>query len=210
MHFIKKYCLCLFMFFTLCANIQAQNFDINTLKQTNLYRNKNLDVFFTTYSNIAPYASAAVPLSIYAVGIYTKNKNMQQKGLYLFTSAAINAGITFATKYSVNRPRPYVTYPFLTPLENLTKHSFPSGHTSSAFNTATSLTIAYPKWYIAAPAFTFAAITSYSRMHIGVHYPTDVAGGILCGVGSAWLSYKVNKYLQHSSKTKKIYNKLIF
>jgi undecaprenyl-diphosphatase len=73
--------------------------------------------------------------------------------------------------------------------------SFPSGHTSVAFSTATSLYLAYPKWYVAVPAFTYAASVGYSRMYLGVHYPSDVLAGAVIGAGSAWLMYKANKWL---------------
>jgi membrane-associated phospholipid phosphatase len=80
-------------------------------------------------------------------------------------------------------------------------YSFPSGHTSDAFALATSVTVAYPKWYIIAPAFTWATAVGYSRMHLGVHYPKDVIAGAIVGAGSAYLSCKINKWLFPAKKT---------
>ena len=56
--------------------------------------------------------------------------------------------------------------------------SFPSGHTASAFAFATAVTADLP--LLSAPLFGLATVVGYSRVHTGVHYPTDViAGGIL-------------------------------
>jgi undecaprenyl-diphosphatase len=68
-------------------------------------------------------------------------------------------------------------------------HSFPSGHTASSFAAATALAFYYPK---AAPlAYTLATGVAVSRVHLGVHFPSDTAVGGVIGIGigtfSAWL-----------------------
>jgi len=66
-----------------------------------------------------------------------------------------------------------------------TSSSFPSGHTASAFAFATTVTLDVPA--LALPLYGLAAIVGYSRVHNGVHHPSDVmAGGVLgLTVGSA-------------------------
>ena len=71
-------------------------------------------------------------------------------------------------------------------------HSFPSGHTASSFAAATALAFFYPK---AAPlAYTLATGVGISRVHLGVHFPSDAAVGGAIGIGigtfSAWLFKK--------------------
>jgi len=68
-------------------------------------------------------------------------------------------------------------------------HSFPSGHTASSFAAATALAFYYPK---AAPlAYGVATAVGASRVHLGVHFPSDAAVGGVIGIGigtfSAWL-----------------------
>jgi undecaprenyl-diphosphatase len=67
-------------------------------------------------------------------------------------------------------------------------HSFPSGHTASSFAAATALAFFYPR---AAPlAYGVATAVGVSRVHLGVHFPSDAAVGGVIGIGigtfSAW------------------------
>jgi len=76
-----------------------------------------------------------------------------------------------------NEPDPLITIPH--------SHSFPSGHTATAFAGATLLSAFAPR---AAPAFyVLAAAIAYSRLYVGVHFPLDVVGGIVIGVVTALL-----------------------
>jgi undecaprenyl-diphosphatase len=73
-------------------------------------------------------------------------------------------------------------------------HSFPSGHTASSFAAATALAFFYPK---AAPLmYTLATGVAVSRVHLGVHFPSDTAVGGAVGIGigtfSAWLFKRRN------------------
>jgi membrane-associated phospholipid phosphatase len=75
----------------------------------------------------------------------------------------------------------------------VTTASFPSGHTTHAFVLATSVSLVYPEWYIIAPSYIWAGAVGYSRMHLGVHYPSDVWAGALIGSGSAYLCHQINQ-----------------
>jgi undecaprenyl-diphosphatase len=71
-------------------------------------------------------------------------------------------------------------------------HSFPSGHTASSFAAATALAFFYPR---AAPlAYGLATGVGVSRVHLGVHFPSDAAVGGVIGIGigtfSAWVFKK--------------------
>jgi membrane-associated phospholipid phosphatase len=57
--------------------------------------------------------------------------------------------------------------------------SFPSGHTASAFAFAAGVTPEFP--HLALPLYALASAVGYSRVHTGVHYPSDVMAGAVLG-----------------------------
>ena len=59
-------------------------------------------------------------------------------------------------------------------------YSFPSGHTAASFAAAVILFLQLPKKY-GIPALILAVLISFSRLYLGVHYPTDVLAGAVSG-----------------------------
>ncbi len=125
-----------------------------------------------------------IPVGMLAGGIAANNKELRQNALFVASSTAISMGTTTLLKLIFKRRRPFVRNVKVIPIYEPTRYSFPSGHTSSSIATATALSMAYPKWYVIAPAFAWAGATSYSRMYLGVHHPTDVLAGIGIGVAT--------------------------
>lgn len=183
-------------FFLLHFNLFAQNTDIDILKNINQNRNQNLDKTFNGISKSVYPLSVALPISLLGTGLIKKDKNLQRQGLTSLASLAISMGTTYTLKKIINRDRPYITYPSIQPYYIEDDPTFPSGHTTAAFTTATSLSLTFKKWYVVVPAYTWAGAVAYSRMHLGVHYPSDVLAGAAIGAGSAWLCYKANRWLQ--------------
>lgn len=114
--------------------------------------------------------------------------------LRLTLAEAGAVGLTFALKNLIRRPRPYAALPGVRARERshqgddvFDPHSFPSGHTSTAFSIATSLSLSYPEWYVIAPAAAWAGGMGLTRVWHGVHYPSDVLAGAALGVGAAVL-----------------------
>lgn len=84
-------------------------------------------------------------------------------------------------KNVVARTRPYEVVEGLTRLiEKQSDYSFPSGHTAASFAAAVILFLQLPKKY-GIPALILAVLISFSRLYLGVHYPTDVLAGAVSG-----------------------------
>ncbi|MDZ7876028.1 MAG: phosphatase PAP2 family protein [Saprospiraceae bacterium] len=174
----------------------AQNFDYQTLKNIESYRSDADTRFYKFLSDADAPICVAAPVLLTTIGLIKKDKKLTRQGLEIGIAFTATVAETYILKYSVNRPRPYITYKDLNPLSSESSRSFPSGHTSAAFSTAMSLSLNFPKWYVAVPAFAWASATGYSRMYLGVHYPTDVLTGAVLGAGTAWLTHEINKKLQ--------------
>ncbi len=71
------------------------------------------------------------------------------------------------------------------------RFSFPSGHATLASAIVTSAMLAYPRWYVIAPASIWVGTVSVSRIWMGVHYPSDVAVGLVLGTATGIVSHLV-------------------
>lgn len=169
--------------------------DLNLLDRLNAPA-QSADHFWHAYTGSITYVSVGTPLVLGGIGCFTHDKQLKRYALDAATGMAVNGLLTVSIKYAVHRERPFAAHPSIiykkTEAGSL---SFPSGHTSSAFQMATALTLAYPKWYVIVPAYGYACAIGYSRMYLGAHYPTDVLAGALIGSGSAYLGKKLNEWI---------------
>jgi membrane-associated PAP2 superfamily phosphatase len=196
-----KFKLLVLMLVLQASFVKSQNVDISLLNKFNP-NNGGENAGWKFVSNHAIYMSAATPLALMAVGIANHDHKLKQTAFNTGIALIGNTALTMMLKNTVQRPRPFVTYADKVMLQGHTSpndYSFPSGHTSTAFATATSISLAYPKWYVIAPSFAFASATAYSRMYRGAHYPSDVLAGIIVGSGSAYLTYKMQKFMYGKS-----------
>ena len=100
----------------------------------------------------------------------------------------------FVLKPLVARIRPYDAVGTLSILVHAeSSFSFPSGHTNASFASAIALTMVYGKK--GAWAYLPASLIALSRLYVGVHYPTDVLGGMIVGTVMGYLVYRLIIYI---------------
>ena len=185
-----------FLYFIFLYHLSfSQNWNIELLRKINLERNPSFDDGLRKLTNSITYTDIGTPAILFTVASIRHDSLGKRKAIYVGSSLLLSAAISGIIKKTVKEPRPFVTYPEIQKLTKAGSESFPSGHTTDAFSLATSLTIAYPKWYVAVPAYTYASAIGYSRMHLGVHYPGDVLAGAIIGSGTAFLTHKINYWL---------------
>ena len=186
------------------SKLSAQNADIELLQRINSNDSEFWRGYSKAISNTNTYVSLSAIAGVATTGLIKNDKQLLRDALYLGVNLGTNALFTYSLKNSFKRPRPGITYPAqITMYEDVSSLSFPSGHTSEAFSTATALSLKYPEWYIIAPAYLWAGSVGYSRMNLGVHYPTDVLAGALLGTGTAFLTFKVNEWLNRQVRKSK-------
>jgi undecaprenyl-diphosphatase len=157
-----------------------QQIDIEMLKFINLNRAKGLDTFFIGITNSVTYVCIATLLLLITVKSWRKH-------LPYFIASFLVAAITSTIlKFSIHRVRPFITYHFIEKLSSGGSPSFPSGHTTDAFMIAVAVGLISRRWYL----MVWALLVAYSRMRLGVHYPSDVLAGIATGSMAAILCYR--------------------
>ena len=124
-------------------------------------------------------------------------KKTRAVGVSVLLALLINLFITnIGLKNIIARPRPFNVNPELvTLIKHPSSFSFPSGHTSGSLTAAFVLYHLMPK-KIGVPAVVLATMIAFSRMYVGVHYPTDVLGGIVVAVIASTLGIMIVQSLK--------------
>ena len=104
-------------------------------------------------------------------GVLATSENKNEKLRYASTAFVANGLLTYGLIFGVGRNRP----------NGKNKRSFPSGHTSNSFLTATIAQEIYGS-KIGIPAYILAGVTGLSRIHDNEHYLSDVIFGAVLGM----------------------------
>jgi membrane-associated phospholipid phosphatase len=161
----------------------APGFDLQTMQAIAGHR----DATLTTIAGIVTNAGSFVLLAPLSVAVLLLRRwKRPSDDIALVVIAAGSAALPIVTKLIVARPRP-----MLDPLSHLTSLSFPSEHTTQAAAIYLMIAIMLSKglnrrWRQLgiALAIVIALAVAWSRVYLGVHYPTDVVAGLL--LGWAW------------------------
>lgn len=94
-------------------------------------------------------------------------------------------------KYIFTRQRPYEVLDNVYKLVSSAGYSFPSSHAVNSFTAATLIMLFFRNKLYTFIAFIIAIMSAYSRVYVGVHYPSDVIFGALLGMFLGWCIYKI-------------------
>lgn len=194
---MRKY-LWLTYFLMTCQVLCAQSSESTFVLNRRLASTSTQDSFWQGMSSLSYPLAIGTPLLQVGLGYGLKKQEMIQAGWQSVGSVALSALTGYVLKETIRRSRPYEANPLIQPYQVESGFSFPSGTTTMAFTWATQLTLSYPKWYVAAPAFVLAGTIGFSRIPLGAHYPTDVLAGAALGTSTAllsrWLNQKIRSF----------------
>ncbi|MBQ8279212.1 MAG: phosphatase PAP2 family protein [Roseburia sp.] len=155
-------------------------------------RNDFLTPIFKFITSLGDEGFIWIAIAITLLFIKKYRKVGPMVGLSLLGSLLFNNTIL---KNIVCRTRPYKVIDTLTILiPEPGEFSFPSGHTSSSFAAGVVLFMMLPRKY-GVPALILAFLIGISRLYVGVHYPTDVLGGMVMGTLIAVCVVKIGEKL---------------
>lgn len=174
--------------------LQQMDMDVLMWLQENL-RQEGLDQVFSFFTRLGNNGELWIALLV-VLFIIPPFRRMALTAVASLISSALL--VEFVIKPLVARVRPYVTVEGLFSLVGPERsYSFPSGHSATAFAVAYVLARMLPVKY-GAPILLLAALMAFSRLYVGVHYPTDVLAGVLVGVLVGETCYQIQKALNRS------------
>ncbi|MBT3516912.1 MAG: phosphatase PAP2 family protein [Nitrospina sp.] len=128
---------------------------------------------------------------IVSIVIFLWLKRMRGLALVLATALAVSISdfLGATLKELIARDRPCHVLSHIKDIANCSNSfSFPSNHAVNSFTFATIVTLAYKN--LTFLLYVSALLIGYSRIYLGVHYPTDVLSGALLGILIGFLGYK--------------------
>ena len=174
------------------------------------------EIYYAVNSTYSTWADAAAPYvtnmgdGLMAVGITTFLLLLSyRKAFVLGTAYAITSITAQVLKHYFDAPRPQLYFKtdlsrihFVLGTQQLSLHSFPSGHTVSAFSAALVITYFCRNKLWGFPLFLVAALVGYSRMYLSQHFFEDVIAGPAIGVfvSAMWIYWLEGRHFLKSSK----------
>ena len=152
-----------------------------------------LTIFFATYLKY-------ILLIIFFILLYFAVYSKRDK-LYIFWTTIISiivarGVLTEIIRFLYHRPRPFIEFPVIKLIaKNNMEGSFPSGHSAFLFAMATAIYFYNKKWGIW--FFVATILINISRIVAGVHYPSDILGGMVVGIFTGCIVFYFAKKIKN-------------
>lgn len=166
------------------------DFDANIIKFVYEYlRSPILDQLMVLISWLGDGGLIWIIISI----VLLLSRKYRKIGIMAVASLLLSALIgEVALKHLINRPRPFIEISYLQLLvDKPSSPSFPSSHTVIAFAVVGIIARTISNKLITISAILLACLIAVSRVYLTVHYPTDVVGGIVIGLISSTIIYRL-------------------
>lgn len=175
---------------------QLIKFDKELLLFINSIHNSYFDVFMYTFSKVAVW------IPFYASVLFVLYKKWKNKVFWitilLILCVVLCDQITVLMKENIQRFRPS-HHPDIESIVHLVKnkraglYGFVSSHAANTIGFALISSLIIRRKIYTYAAFTWAVVTCYSRMYLGMHFPLDIIGGAIVGIIIALLLFQFYK-----------------
>lgn len=165
-------------------------YDISILDFMNSRRIEALDPVLVAITNSSSYLAIGSIGVVFIASFIKKSHMLRRSGFELLCSFLLAFVLIKGLKYTIGRIRPFDRYNYIEQLVDIGTPSFPSGHTLESAAIATSIVLLFRSRILSAIAIIWALTVALSRIILGVHYPSDVAAGIVLGILTAYLCHR--------------------
>lgn len=175
----------------------AIDVDTNVFLFINRMHNTFFDYFMSAYSGKWEW------IPMYAAILYVMMRNFSWK-VTLMCIIAVALTITFADQVCATVMRPFFERMrpsnLNNPLSEMVhivndhrggRYGFPSCHAANTFGLAFFVFFLFRQKWLTCYMMTWAFLTCYSRVYLGVHYPGDLLVGTIVGLVGAYLVYRI-------------------
>ena len=171
-------------------------FELDFLKALQNISNPVLDFLFELVTMLA---EDVLLIAVITFIFWNINKQAGKRIVYsLFVSICINGGI----KDIVKRLRPHQVAPneiVGKRAETATGYSFPSGHSQNISSTVSAFALWIKRRWFSIAAVVLAVLVGFSRLYLGVHFPTDVIVGLLLGATISFVCALIHDKVKNHS-----------
>ncbi|CAM3604542.1 phosphatase PAP2 family protein [Pontibacter korlensis] len=162
-----------------------ESVDLETLQLINNNRLTTLDIMLYGITATAYFICALAPVFLYLIGYLRKEIRLKLKACQCMFTLGLTTVLVAALKYSIDRTRPFISSDMVEQIASAGSPSFPSGHTALTFATATAIILMFKNALLRGLVLTWALVVGYSRLALGVHYPSDVLASVVIATTSA-------------------------
>ncbi len=160
-----------------------------------------LDFMLLFLASYLPYLLVVAFALLLYLSSYSVREKLYIGGVALISALVARFGATEIIRFFYHRPRPFMAYDLHTLFTDYS-WSFPSGHATFFFAMSVAIYLYDKKWGVGFFIATLAV--TISRVVVGVHYPSDILGGMLVGTLVAYVTFstverwRANKSVQQN------------